>query len=297
MGTVRSGASSDTRVLHVRRDGSTFHAEWRGTALTYQDRPCLVGVVRDVTRHTQAEQRLHQRVKAHTREQSALLEISHVLASTLELQPGLILEQLRGIIEYAHAALFGLTNSTLTTLAVRGPQHLERAAPFKVRLESPETLAALFNGHRPIRIADVGSADPAAAFLRSLLTGEAAVLLEGVRAWMWVPLAVKGRIIGGLGIAHARRNHFTLHHGVLALSMADQVAITMVNAELYESARSLAVLQERQRLAQNLHDAVNQSLFSAGSDRRSPAAPLGPRPGRGAAIAGGLAPADTRCHG
>jgi signal transduction histidine kinase len=46
--------------------------------------------------------------------------------------------------------------------------------------------------------------------------------------------------------------------------MADQVAITMVNAELYEHARTLAALQERQRLAQNLHDAVNQSLFSAG---------------------------------
>jgi len=38
----------------------------------------------------------------------------------------------------------------------------------------------------------------------------------------------------------------------------------MVNAELYEQARALAALQERQRLARNLHDAVNQSLFSAG---------------------------------
>ena len=96
-------------MLHVRRDGSTFHAEWRGTAFTYQDRPCLLGVVRDVSRRVQAEQRLHQRVEARTREQSALLEISHVLASTLELQPGLVLEQLRGIIEYTHAGLFGLT--------------------------------------------------------------------------------------------------------------------------------------------------------------------------------------------
>jgi two-component system nitrate/nitrite sensor histidine kinase NarX len=34
--------------------------------------------------------------------------------------------------------------------------------------------------------------------------------------------------------------------------------------ELHKDAQELAVLQERQRLAQNLHDAVNQSLFSAG---------------------------------
>jgi two-component system nitrate/nitrite sensor histidine kinase NarX len=38
----------------------------------------------------------------------------------------------------------------------------------------------------------------------------------------------------------------------------------MINAELYGQAQELAVLEERQRLARNLHDAVNQSLFSAG---------------------------------
>jgi two-component system nitrate/nitrite sensor histidine kinase NarX len=141
---------------------------------------------------------------------------------------------------------------------------LEQAAPFLIRLEGPETLQVLFNGHRPIRIADVTSRDPEAVFLCALLNGKAALLLKDVRSWMWVPLAVKGRIIGGLGIAHAKRNYFTAHQAALALSMADQVAITMVNAELYEHAQALAALQERQRLAQNLHDAVNQSLFSAG---------------------------------
>ena len=287
----RSGAAFDICVMHIRKDGSLFHAEWRGTAFNYQDQPCLLSVVRDVSQRIQAEKQLHQRIEAHSREQSTLLEISHTLASTLELQPGLILDQLRGIIEYTHAGLFGLSDSTLSALAVRvspgtgtgrvspgtstgrvspgtdiehGPEQLEQAAPFQIRIKGPETLAALFNGHRPIRIADVCSADPAAVFLRSLLDGDAAILLEGVRAWMWVPLAVKGRIIGGLGVAHVRRNFFTAHHAALALSMADQAAITMVNAELYEHARSLAAYQERQRLAQNLHDAVNQSLFSAG---------------------------------
>src|SRR4030065_2010850 len=82
---VRSGAVVDSRVLHVRRDGSTFHAEWRGRTFTYQGRPCLLGVVRDVSRHIRADQRLHQRVEVHTREQAALLQISHALAATLEL--------------------------------------------------------------------------------------------------------------------------------------------------------------------------------------------------------------------
>jgi signal transduction histidine kinase len=242
----------------VRRDGSPFYAEWRGTAFTYQGRRCLLSLVREVSERVQAER------EAHTREQSTLLEISQTLASALELQPALILDQLRVIVEYTHAGLFVLEDSALVALAMRGPSPLEQAVPFRVRLDGAETLAALFNGHRPIRIADVWSADPTARFLRSLLNDQAAALLVGVYAWMWVPLAVKGRIIGGMGIAHAERDYFTAHHADLALTVANQAAITLVNAELYERARTLAALHERQRLAQNLHDAVNQSLFSVG---------------------------------
>ena len=159
---------------------------------------------------------------------------------------------------------FALEDSVLVTLAMRGTQESEQFTPFRIHLQGPETLAALFNGHRPIRIADVWSENPQAQFLRTLLDDGAAVLLEGMRSWMWVPLAVKGRIIGGVGVAHEKKNHFTPHHADLALSVANQAAITMVNAELYKDAQTLAVLEERQNLARNLHDAINQSLFSAG---------------------------------
>ncbi len=198
-----------------------------------------------------------------SREQAILLEISRTLASALELKPGLILDQMRLIIEYTHAALFGLEDSVLVTQAVRSPQPLETGLIIHIPLDGSEALAGLFNGLQPIRIADVLQVEPRALFFQPTLSDQAAVLLKGVRSWMWVPLAVKGQLIGGLGIGHTERDFFSAHHADLALTVANQAAIAMVNAELYEHAQTVAALQERQQLAQNLHDAVNQSLFSA----------------------------------
>jgi signal transduction histidine kinase len=64
-------------------------------------------------------------------------------------------------------------------------------------------------------------------------------------------------------LAHKKRNFFTPHHAELALTIANQAAITLVNEELYENAQAYAAVKERKRIAQNLHDAINQSLFSA----------------------------------
>jgi len=261
---VQPGGIFDVPAVHLRKDGSSFYVDVRRTAIPFQARPCLLSVVRDVSERINAERLLHQRVELHTREQSTLLEISQTLASALELQPGLILDQLRVLIEYTHAELFVLEGTAMVALAVRGSQRLEETVPFRIRLKGPETLMRLFNEHQPDRIADVWSADPSAQFLRSILDDQVDLLLKGVRAWMWVPVAVKNRVIGSVGIAHVERDYFTAHHADLALTVANQAAITLINAELYEHAQALAALQERQRLAQNLHDAVNQSLFSAG---------------------------------
>jgi PAS domain S-box-containing protein len=261
---IQQGNLFEIQAQHMRQDESQFDVEWRAVAFKYQGKDCALALLRDVSKRVEGEHQLQQRVGLRVHEQSTLLDISQTLASTLELQPGLILDQLGMLIKYAHAVLFTLEDSTLVALAVRGSERLEKSVPIHIRLNGQDTLETLFNGRRPIRIADLWGKDKSAIFLRELLENDSAALLEGVLSWMWVPLAVKDRIIGGFGIAHTERNYFTMHHADLAMTIANQAAVTLVNAELYEHAQALASLQERQRLAQNLHDAVNQSLFSAG---------------------------------
>ena len=262
--TARSVGRFDALAVHLRRDGSSFPVEAHWAAFTHQGRPSLLGVLRDVSARVQAEHLLQHQVKAHAREQATLLEISQTLASALELKPGLILDQLRVLIEYTHAGLFVLEGLALDALAVRGPTRLDQAMPFHILLDDPRDLAVFSRGRQPNRIGDVWSVDPAAQALRGLVRGRADALLEGIHAWMWVPLMVKDRTIGGVTVAHTEPDFFTAHHVELVLMMANQAAITLVNAQLYQDARALAKLQERQRLAHDLHDAVNQSLFSAG---------------------------------
>lgn len=78
-----------------------------------------------------------------------------------------------------------------------------------------------------------------------------------------VPLRTKTATLGVLDVQSDRLNGFDESDLAVLQSLANQAAVAIENAQLYEQARQLAVMQERQRLARELHDAVTQTLFSA----------------------------------
>jgi signal transduction histidine kinase len=83
------------------------------------------------------------------------------------------------------------------------------------------------------------------------------------RSELAVPLKLKGRIIGVLDVESDRVDAFSDSDMRMLQSLASQAAIAIENARLYERAQELAAVEERQRLARDLHDAVSQTLFSA----------------------------------
>jgi len=89
----------------------------------------IVHVTTDATERVLAYRTLERRVEERTRELSILLEVSHNVASTLELEPllGLILDQLKAVIDYIGAAVMIVQGADLVLLAYQGPIDQDKA--------------------------------------------------------------------------------------------------------------------------------------------------------------------------
>jgi nitrate/nitrite-specific signal transduction histidine kinase len=78
-----------------------------------------------------------------------------------------------------------------------------------------------------------------------------------------VPMLYGDRVLGAIIVGSYQPAAFDEGHLQTLTSIANQAAVALENARLYDQARRLAVMEERQRLARELHDAVTQTLFSA----------------------------------
>jgi len=78
--------------------------------------------------------------------------------------------------------------------------------------------------------------------------------------------------------AAAAGHGFTERDEEILSLFAAHAAIALTNARLYERSRELSVLQERARLARDLHDAVTQKLFSIRAHARAAAVLAGRDP-------------------
>ncbi len=75
-----------------------------------------------------------------------------------------------------------------------------------------------------------------------------------------VPLQAKDIIIGVLGIAAHNKNVFTGVEVDLLQAIGDQIAIAALNARLYRRSHELATLEERNRVAREIHDTLAQGF-------------------------------------
>jgi signal transduction histidine kinase len=84
-----------------------------------------------------------------------------------------------------------------------------------------------------------------------------------MRSFLGVPILARGEIIGAFYLTEKLdAATFDARDAELIALLAAHAAIAITNARLYEQARTLTAVAERNRLALELHDAVSQKLFS-----------------------------------
>ncbi|HKF76926.1 MAG TPA: PAS domain-containing sensor histidine kinase [Candidatus Dormibacteraeota bacterium] len=251
---VRNGKSEPWLGLGFRADGSEVEVEANGTVMDHQGRRLLVFAVRDVTeRHQQA------------RQAAALAQAAASVAAS---------DSIEAVLD------------AISECALAGT----RALAAWVRLEKEDRVCAW-----------VGAAGVPDVFREHLRSAASEAAADAVRACFIVEEAVATRrvvvyadwrhqmeqALGGTcplnlpwqPAAFARLMHRGAAVGVLMAifregempyeaettflaALADQAATAAANARLLVAAREKVTLEERQRLARELHDSVAQSLYA-----------------------------------
>ena len=299
---LRAGKEYRCRAQDVRKDGSVVDIEVLGRLISYYGQPAMLGVVRDVTEQVRAYQLLERRVEERTIEierrrrvaegMRELIGVVNSQHSTDEILSYLV-EQARTLLECDASAVFlPFEERGDDILRIRASSGLgDQEAAVRMPLKgSPTGLAfsrrksVYVTNLRPVIFEGAGSAG-------ELVTTEESGAIQIHRlpfpfqapergseqdpsgglyafatrfgALFSVPLISNGIVYGTLSLYYCEPKEFSADEISLATTFAGQAAVALENARLREQASQAAVLEERQRLARELHDSVTQTLFSA----------------------------------
>lgn len=246
-----------------RRDGSRRCVRERYSTSFSQEIRRIFVVTSDITERIQAVNNLEQVVGDRTRELSALLDISKKIASTLELEPllNLILDQIQSIIPYSGAAIFTLEEEGLRVISSHIPSLPILNRPLYLPLESATIYLPVVLEKKVVIREDVHGETPFVLAYRDLNPGMASYSFAHTRSWIGIPLIIREQVTGLMSLTHSEPGFYNKAHARLAEAISNQVAVAIENARLYEQAQNLATLEERQRIARELHDSVTQLLY------------------------------------
>lgn len=162
-------------------------------------------------------------------EARTLREAGAAVAATLNHEEAiqLILEQLARVIPYDSASVQLLRDGYLEIVAGRGwpDDSVVIGVRFAIPGNNPNTLVV--QTRQPLILED---------------TRKSYVPFEEephnhIRSWLGVPLILHDEIIGMLALDHKQTNYFTEHHARLVKAFADQVAVAIENARLFETTK------------------------------------------------------------
>ncbi len=184
----------------------------------------------------------------------ALRDIAALLTSTLDLNEVLdrILASLHRVVPHDTAAITMLEEDHVWVARKNEDDSDDIMAERQLQVEYAALLRQMLETHRPLLVADLQDETPASDTARQ----------ANVRAYVGAPIQLQRQIIGFINVFSTQRQFFNEIHAERLQVFAGQAAIAIQNARLFQNSQELAALEERQRLARELHDSVSQTLFT-----------------------------------
>lgn len=217
----------------------------------------LEGIIADHSEPMAEFQKLEQRVADRTRRLSALYDILEVASDgdnpqgTIERILGRVLRAIG--VDAGTIHLLDDSGEQLQLVAQHGlSEHVLDASSILVVPESP--LAGWVVRHREVLLIPRINEDVRSASLAEQ---------SPYNVYIGVPIAAAEDIYGVLSVLAHEATRFTAREEIdLLVSVGEQIGAVVENAHLRQQAEQLMIVEERNRLARELHDSVTQSLYS-----------------------------------
>ncbi len=218
----------------------------------------------ELERQQHAEAHRRQEVAEGLRETLAVLNSGSPLPRTLSF----LISQACRLMQCDASSLFQL-ETPQGPLSIQASCGLDPEYARTVRLSPGQGGAGRALAERkPVALPDAEQAveamrrDPGVGSPADLEALELMIRTTGYRALLSVPLIVQNEGYGGITLYYRSPRRFTDEEVLLATSIGVQAAMAIENARLRARAEQTATVEERNRLARELHDSVAQSLYS-----------------------------------
>ena len=253
---LKQGRPSVGERKYIRKDGTLLDVEVSASIILRDGRKTLAAVAHDITERVRAQHMLEERV-------ATLSGIAGEL--TLDRPAETLLGDLaRSVVNASTAVACGvvLIGEQEGAVHLFGSYGLPEdytaglSEAYRAGVKSPSLEA--YRSREPVLVRD----------LRARILGDPlyAPVHRFVRDAPWdivysLPLVSRGLALGTIFFCFLPEGEPGEDEKIFLRAVADQAAVAVENARLFSEARGKAALEERQKLARELHDSVSQALY------------------------------------
>ena len=217
--------------------------------------PGFLLIVADVTERVLSRQILERKVVDRTQKLSALYDVMTVAEEPIDLKSKLE-ESLQRVLDAVHAQAGTIQLVDNESAAFFLAAHLGLDETLADQLRVMRVDSGLYGWtikeQQPLILADIVADKRTPGFLRQ----------SDFRAYVGVPMTSRGKTLGVLSVFRKSKRPYSGEDISLLDSVADQIGTAIENARLRLENEQLLIVEERNRLARELHDVVTQSLYS-----------------------------------